>query len=481
MTAIFKVGLVIVIIAFVLVVICSLCLHKEEERERERRAKQSKDEEWHADRAERAQQNEVKQETTVMMSVVQAEEKAHREQYKEQYKEQPKYSLKEALLSDLREQQRSAAEVKTKQAIQVSASSYAMRKESGWKAAERRKEEVERTAYMTKSGMQNADAESVQCYVPAEAAVKKWDAAGRRINEPTQNSFGHIDADETANIPSEAEWEAYVERSLAELAQKEKTASSNQSKSACVQKPDGVYYHSIEAALQAQNVPTGYQKIMIVRMEGTDIRECPALIWKEEAKAVQGKEETQTETGAGQGRYHAEKSISNQKVSCDEILYVFPLRKGAGLYRWSLKDISIIVYEKRRNPDMDALFAEVAQSNIAAAFAEEFPTYPFDEAGMYTGTFSLPNGLEVSNTSGKALFALLSAKFYVVDEVMQDARYEKEIRELYKAQVLKENGVIDYKRYEQEKRKYLQVYEAREQNREAYAQQMQFARDLGLI
>lgn len=106
--------------------------------------------------------------------------------------------------------------------------------------------------------------------------------------------------------------------------------------------------------------------------------------------------------------------------------------------------------------------------------------YPFGQEGVYTGKFILPVGLEVTNTSGKVLFNMISAEFHVVDDITQSTWYAKEIKELYQKNVLKENGIISFEKYAEEKKKLLQGYRLREKDDAKYEQQMKAVKELGL-
>lgn len=211
-------------------------------------------------------------------------------------------------------------------------------------------------------------------------------------------------------------------------------------------KPKDKYYHSVEAALTDYTVPVGYQKIMIERIQKTDIKECPGLVWKD-----------------------------------DSMLYVLPLLRKSKIYNWPLVSMPIILYEKRMNPDVDKEYMEVRKAEIAAEFEEVFPEYPFGQDGLYTGKFILPVGLEVTNTSGKVLFDMISAEFHVVDDITQSTWYAKEIKELYQKNILKENGIISFEKYAEEKKKLLQGYRLREKDDAKYKKQIQEARKLDLV
>ena len=206
------------------------------------------------------------------------------------------------------------------------------------------------------------------------------------------------------------------------------------------------YYDSVEELLNLMEIPKEYEKIMIACIQQTDIKECPGLIWKDK-----------------------------------EMLYVLPLEKDAQIYSWPLTSVPIIMYEEQNNPDIDEEYMDVSQQKIAKEFEGLFPEYLFGENGVYTGKYVLPIGLEVTSTSGKILFELLSAKFHVVDNVTQSTRYAKEIKELYQRKILRDTGVISYKQYSDERESIISTYQISEKNEKRYAEQMQEAKELGLL
>lgn len=212
------------------------------------------------------------------------------------------------------------------------------------------------------------------------------------------------------------------------------------------QKVKEKYYSSVEEAMEVQTIPAGYQKIMIEQIRKTDIKECPALIWKDKI-----------------------------------MLYVFPLLRNSKIYNWPLASVPIILYEKRINPNVDKEFMEVGEADIAREFENLFPEYPFGQEGVYTGKFILPVGLEVTNTSGKVIFDMLLAEFHVVDDITQSVWYAKEIKDLYQKNILKENGIISFEKYAEEKQRLLEEYKSRERDEEKYEQQLKEAKELQLL
>lgn len=205
------------------------------------------------------------------------------------------------------------------------------------------------------------------------------------------------------------------------------------------------YYRSVAEAVTEYALPEDVQKIMIERIQKTDIVECPGLIWKDDA-----------------------------------VLYVLPLLKKSRIHSWPLASMPIILYEKRSNLDMDQEYQELGETEIAAEFEELFPNYSFGQEGVYAGKFILPVGLEVTNTSGKILFDLLSAEFYVVDDITQSIWYAQEIKELYQKDILRENGIISFEEYRKEEERLLEAYRQREKDDEKYKLQMKEVKKMGL-
>lgn len=211
------------------------------------------------------------------------------------------------------------------------------------------------------------------------------------------------------------------------------------------EEPQEKYYNSIEDVLEQKMVPAEYQKIMIEQIRQTDVKECPGLIWKD-----------------------------------SEMLYVFPMLRNGEVHSWPLTSVPIILYEKRSNPNVDKEYQEVLLENIGKEFNDVLPEYSIEKEGVYTGKFVLPIGLEVTNTSGKALFNILSAEFHIVDEVMQSTVYSKEIKEIYKAHILYENHIITDDAYAEIKEQRLNECKKNENDNSKYQQQVQLAKELML-
>ena len=57
----------------------------------------------------------------------------------------------------------------------------------------------------------------------------------------------------------------------------------------------------------------------------------------------------------------------------------------------------------------------------------------------------------------------------------------KEIKELYQRKILRDTGVISYKQYSDERESIISTYQISEKNEKRYAEQMQEAKELGLL
>lgn len=260
--------------------------------------------------------------------------------------------------------------------------------------------------------------------------------------EPFEKQFAKMkkQVDEVCDMNIQMSELVCVEKS------EEKESMINEKVHKCETRRKVEYYDSVEELLNLMEIPKEYEKIMIACIQQTDIKECPGLIWKDK-----------------------------------EMLYVLPLEKDAQIYSWPLTSVPIIMYEEQNNPDIDEEYMDVSQQKIANEFEGLFPEYLFGENGVYTGKYVLPIGLEVTSTSGKILFELLSAKFHVVDNVTQSTRYAKEIKELYQRKILRDTGVISYKQYSDERESIISTYQISEKNEKRYAEQMQEAKKLGLL
>ena len=209
---------------------------------------------------------------------------------------------------------------------------------------------------------------------------------------------------------------------------------------------EGTYFRSVKSFLYHRKLQVNYQKIMIENMQLTDIRECPGIAWVDE-----------------------------------EWLYVYPLRRDAECFSWPLEDNRVMRYEKRVEPDVDQEYVEIGLEPIAKEFEELFPQYLFSENGLYSGTFHLPCGLSVTNTSGSVLYRMLKAVLVVDDSTFRSSFYEKEIKELYLDMILYENKMINYEEYEARQKKLLMECRRRLNDETKYQNQIDQAKQEGIL
>ena len=136
------------------------------------------------------------------------------------------------------------------------------------------------------------------------------------------------------------------------------------------------YYDTVLSAVNntlEHNADTfAYKKIMIERIKDKGISQCPAIMWADKGD-----------------------------------ICVCPLIKGGKTYRWNISDIDGIYFQKRINPDIDREFYHVGISKIIDEFEELLPTYPFGEEGVYTWKYIVDDELEVTNSSGEAIFEMI--------------------------------------------------------------------------
>lgn len=269
--------------------------------------------------------------------------------------------------------------------------------------------------------------------------------SGKRKNNTTSAVGAAFDKNNSVSSSETTDVKSVNKATFEEQLKKMEIQAESTESKRITSKVKDKYYHSVEETLTDYTVPVGYRKIMIERIQKTDIKECPGLIWKDDA-----------------------------------MLYVLPLLRKTQIYSWPLTSMPVILFEKRMNPDVDKEYMDVGMAEIAAEFEEVFPEYPFGLDGVYTGKFILPVGLEVTNTSGKVLFELIPAEFHVVDDITQSTWYVKEIKELYQKKMLKENGIISFEKYAEEKEKLLKEYRLREKDDAKYEQQMKAIKELGL-
>ena len=215
--------------------------------------------------------------------------------------------------------------------------------------------------------------------------------------------------------------------------------------SGTVYKKDEFFFDSVAEAVSAYKVPDNYKKIMIRRIENTDISECPALIWKEKG-----------------------------------YLKVLPLLREAKIFQWRLKNIPIVIGERRYDSDYDNEYVRISGAGIGKEFTEFFPEYPFGNRGVYTDIFTLPVGLSVTNTSAKSLFSLIEAEFYIDDEITKSEQYVPAIKKIYRKHFLYENHVISVEEYNNAKEEILEEYLETERSDGVYRTQIKHLQKLQL-
>ena len=103
------------------------------------------------------------------------------------------------------------------------------------------------------------------------------------------------------------------------------------------------------------------------------------------------------------------------------------------------------------------------------------------EYGTYTGVFVFLEGIEITNTSAKAMFELLEPEFTLDDAVTSSDKYEPEIKEIYKNQILWKNGVIDAGKYKELKNKQFQLLKDRECSKTIISEQIELAKELDVF
>lgn len=208
---------------------------------------------------------------------------------------------------------------------------------------------------------------------------------------------------------------------------------------------DEFFYDSVAEAIKAHSVPAGYKKIMIHHIENTDIRECPALIWKEE-----------------------------------NILKLLPLIRKTHIFQWPLKSIPLIIGERHYNPDYDNEYTGISKAALSKEFLEQLPEYPYGREGVYTDLFILPVGVSVTNTSAKALFELLKVDLFIDDEITKSDQYVPAIKEIYRKHYLYENHVLTLEEYTSLKEEILEEFLETERSDSVYQKQIKHLQRLEL-
>lgn len=207
------------------------------------------------------------------------------------------------------------------------------------------------------------------------------------------------------------------------------------------------FFESIADAKVEYDIPDDYIRIMIETNSDGSVRECPALVWKD-----------------------------------NFFLNILPLIKKSSIGCWSLKKFKEVSYKVLPEVDPDCRYNGIGMAALASEFEDRFPEYMFNGAyGTYTGVFVFPEGIEISNTSAKAMFELLEPEFTLDDAVTSSDKYEPEIKEIYKNQILWKNGVIDTSKYKEFKDTHFQMLKDRECSENIILEQVELAKELDVI
>lgn len=211
--------------------------------------------------------------------------------------------------------------------------------------------------------------------------------------------------------------------------------------------PKQEFFESIADAKSEYDIPDDYIRIMIDINSDGSVRECPALVWKD-----------------------------------NFFLNILPLIKKSSIGCWSLKKFKEVSYKVLPEVDPDRRYNGIGMAALASEFEDRFPEYMFNGAyGTYTGVFVFPEGIEITNTSAKAMFELLEPEFTLDDAVTSSDKYEPEIKEIYKNQILWKNNVIDAGKYKELKNKQFQLLKDRECSKTIISEQIELAKELDVF
>lgn len=153
--------------------------------------------------------------------------------------------------------------------------------------------------------------------------------------------------------------------------------------------PKREFFESIEEAKKEYDIPDDYIRIMIESNEDGTMKECPALVWKD-----------------------------------NFFLNVLPLIKKSKVSCWSLKRFKEVSYRIIAEVDPDSRYNDIGMAAIANEFEDKFPKYMFDgKYGTYTSVFVFPEGIEITNTSAKGMFELLNLEPVLNDVVAEQIKY----------------------------------------------------------
>lgn len=211
--------------------------------------------------------------------------------------------------------------------------------------------------------------------------------------------------------------------------------------------PKQEFFESIADAKAEYDIPDDYIRIMIEINSDGSVRECPALVWKD-----------------------------------NFFLNILPLIKKSTISCWSLKKFKEVSYKVLPEVDPDCRYNGIGMAALASEFEDRFPEYMFNgEYGTYTGVFVFPEGIEITNTSAKSMFELLEPEFTLDDAVTSSDKYEPEIKEIYKNQILWKNNVIDAGKYKELKNKHFQMLKERECSEKIVLEQIELAKEFDVF
>lgn len=211
--------------------------------------------------------------------------------------------------------------------------------------------------------------------------------------------------------------------------------------------PKQEFFQSIEEAKKEYDIPEDYIRIMIETNTDGSIKECPALVWKD-----------------------------------NFFLNMLPLVKKSNISCWSVKKFKEVTYKVLSEVDPDSRYNDIGMAALATEFEDRFPEYMFNgQYGTHTGVFMFTESIEITNTSAKAMFELLEPEFILEDAVTSSDKYEPEMKEIYKANLLWKNGVIDTQEYNRIKEISLENLKERVDSRETISEQIELAKEMGVI
>lgn len=128
------------------------------------------------------------------------------------------------------------------------------------------------------------------------------------------------------------------------------------------------------------------------------------------------------------------------------------LEKEPRVISFPLYTVNEITYKKKRKCNEFEDYAEYKGNGILANMCKPLlPTYMHgiadDTAIVYKNLYSFGPGINVTNNSAAALFDLFGAEFVVDDRVTQSSKANAFFKEVYKANILLRDAVIDANGY----------------------------------